>query len=103
MPTAITRRTTSSPAVTGGGPDHKVTGEIQGAEENPHLQQAAGIMDVHAWVFNWLGAHPFHYHEQDWSIQEESETFVRKNEEKITFGDSGRQLLPTPARGDTAA
>jgi hypothetical protein len=83
--------------VTGSGPDHKVTGEIKGADKNPHLQQAAGVMDVHAWVFNWLGAHPFHYHQQDWLLKEETDTFAKKVEAPISFGDLGDKFyLPRP-------
>ena len=84
--------------VSGDGPAHKVTGDIEGATENPHLQQTAGVMDVHSWVFNWLGAHPFHYHEQDWSVQEETDTFAKKVEAPIKFGTlTGNFYLPRPA------
>jgi hypothetical protein len=77
----------------GSGPDHKVTGVIETTDsDNPHLQQAAGLMDVHAWVFNWLGAHPFHYHAEDWKILEETDTFAEKVEEQITYGDLADQF-----------
>jgi hypothetical protein len=83
--------------VNGSGPPHKVAGQIKGAQDNPHLQQVAGVMDVHSWVFNWLGAHPFHYHEQDWSIKEETATFAQKVITPITFGDlSDKFYLPRP-------
>jgi hypothetical protein len=78
--------------VTGSGPDHKVTGQIKPGSDNPHLQQAAGIMDVHSWVFNWLGAHPFHYHEKDWLIKEETDTFAQKVEAPISYGDLAQQF-----------
>jgi hypothetical protein len=81
----------------GGGQDHKVTGEIEADSDTPHLQQAAGLMDVHAWVFNWLGAHPFFYHENDWRIQDEADTFIQKVEEPISFGDLADEFyLPRP-------
>jgi hypothetical protein len=74
--------------VTGEGPDHAVTGEIASSDDdNPHLQQAAGVMDVHAWVFNWLGAHPFHYHGKDWALPEETATFPEWAQAPIRFGD----------------
>jgi hypothetical protein len=82
----------------GEGPDHKVTGEIESSDDdNPHLQQAAGLMDVHAWVFNWLGAHPFHYHGKDWKIPEETDTFPEWAQAPITFGDLTEKFyLPRP-------
>jgi hypothetical protein len=79
--------------LTGAGEAHKVTGEIQASDQYPpHLQQAAGLMDVHAWVFNWLGAHPFHFHQYDWAIKEESETFIGQGQAPISFGDLATQF-----------
>jgi hypothetical protein len=72
--------------VAGGGEPHRVTGEIRSTHDLPHLQQVAGVMDLHTWVFNWKGAHPFHYHRKDWALTEESATFVGRDEETIPFG-----------------
>jgi hypothetical protein len=81
----------------GDGPDHKITGEIEADSQVPHLQQVAGLMDVHAWVFNWLGAHPFFYHKKDWNIAEEEDTFIGMVEAPITFGDlAGNFYLNRP-------
>lgn len=58
----------------GAGTDHLVTGEIEnGSVQETALIQAAGFLDVHAFAFNWIGNHPFHYHEKDWYLPEETE------------------------------
>jgi hypothetical protein len=81
----------------GEGQAHKVAGAIEADDANPHLQQAAGVLDVHAWVFNWLGAHPFYYHQNDWTIPDESATFAGRVTAPISFGDlAGSFYLPRP-------
>jgi hypothetical protein len=59
----------------GAGDDHLVVGEIaieEGGTDEPGQIRAAGFLDTHAFAFNWIGEHPFHYHTRDWYIPEES-------------------------------
>lgn len=58
----------------GSGPSHLVEGEIAvTGGDNPLLVTAAGFMDTHAFVFEWIGNHPFHYHTLDYYLPEEDE------------------------------
>lgn len=61
--------------ILGTGAEHIVQGEIDVpvAPEDPTQIRAAGFLDTHAFVFNWIGLHPFHYHELDWFLPEEAE------------------------------
>lgn len=57
----------------GSGPEHKITGDIKAEGDNTTMQRAMGVMDLHAYLFNYSGLHPFFYHEKDYLIYEESE------------------------------
>lgn len=57
----------------GDGPEHKVTGDIATSSDEVSLQTAAGILDLHAHLFNWQAEHPFHYHSRDWELPQESD------------------------------
>jgi hypothetical protein len=84
--------------VEGRGEPHRVTGEIRAGSDLPHLQHAAGMLDVHAWVFNWLGVHPFHYHAKDWHLGEESAGFAGRAEATIPFATlTSAFYLPAPS------
>jgi hypothetical protein len=83
--------------VLGNGPMHQVTGGPRAADRFPHLQQVAGMADLHAWVFNWEACHPFHYHAQDWDLPEESKTRLGAAAAPIPFGLLAREFyLPRP-------
>lgn len=70
------------------GVTHKVKDRVaNSANEATALQSAAGILDVHAHLFNWEGSHPFYYHTQDWFLPEESDTFAHINESPLPIGD----------------
>lgn len=56
----------------GGGPNHKITGDIQTSGKHSGFNRAAGIMDMHAYFFNYAGLHPFFYHAEDYKLYEES-------------------------------
>ena len=56
----------------GAGVNH-VVGEFQDAGAQAPLVAAAAVMDLHAYIFNWEGLHPFHYHERDWYLPDESD------------------------------
>lgn len=57
----------------GSGDEHKVKAGPATQGEKPYLQTAAGLLDLHAYLFNWGGLHPFHYHKKDWYTPNESE------------------------------
>lgn len=57
----------------GGGDEHKITGDIEATDKHPHLQRAAGILDLHGYLFNYAGLHPFHWHKGDYKTWEQSE------------------------------
>jgi hypothetical protein len=64
----------------GSGPDHKI-GDIDdpssdadpmpGSDKNE--LRCAAFMDYYAHFFNWKGLHPFHYHQRDWFMPQESD------------------------------
>lgn len=58
--------------VLGEGAEHKITGDIETKGELKNLNRAAGIMDMHAYFFNYAGLHPFLYHKKDYKLVEES-------------------------------
>lgn len=59
--------------VLGAGPDHKITGDIQTNGEHTNFNRALGVLDMHAYFFNYAGLHPFFYHDKDYKVFEESE------------------------------
>jgi hypothetical protein len=80
----------------GSGSEHVITGGPKALARLPHLQQAASIADLHAWVFNWQGCHPFHYHGRDWDLPEESASALG-NGHAPSFGYlSSSFYLPRP-------
>jgi len=57
----------------GDGPEHKITGDIEATDALPNMQRAAGILDLHGYLFNYVGLHPFHWHYKDYKTWEQSE------------------------------
>jgi hypothetical protein len=57
----------------GGGEEHTITGDLQATDKHPHLQRAAGVLDLHGYLFNYAGLHPFHWHAKDYKTWEQSE------------------------------
>lgn len=57
----------------GSGPEHKITGDIKLTSNHPQLQRATAVLDLHAYLFNYSGLHPFHYHDKDYKTWEEQE------------------------------
>jgi hypothetical protein len=81
----------------GGGPPHVVTGGPEASDRFPHLQQVAGILDLHAWAFEWEGMHPFHYHANDWHLAEPAESALGAGAAPPMFGRlSSEFYLPRP-------
>lgn len=59
----------------GSGPRHEVTGDIDTPGDfEDNQKRIAGVQDLIAYVFNWEGAHAFHYHENDWTVSQETES-----------------------------
>ncbi len=57
----------------GEGKEHKITGDIETSGEHSGFNRALGILDMHAYFFNYAGLHPFFYHAEDYKIYEESD------------------------------
>ena len=57
----------------GDGNEHTIAGGPEASGEHPHLQRAAGILDLHGYLFNYVGLHPFHWHAGDYRAWEQSQ------------------------------
>ena len=81
----------------GSGPEHKVT-DVVAEGDNPHVLAAAAIRDVHAYLFNWKGLHPFHYHGEDYEMPEQDDLApLLKLTSPLGFSDLQTQMfLPAP-------
>lgn len=97
MRPAITKRTTSSPAPAVLAPITRLQVRSKGPSAiRTFSKRPASWTCTPGSSTGW--AHPFHYHEQDWDVQEETETFAKAVETPITFGDlDGNFYLPRPA------
>lgn len=62
----------------GGGPEHKITGDLETTGDDAAMQRVNGILDMHAYMFNYAGVHPFFWHEKDWKIPQEKELELNK-------------------------
>lgn len=60
--------------VVGDGDEHQITGDIETTGEHSGFSRAMGVMDMHAYFFNYAGLHPFFYHKEDYHVYEESES-----------------------------
>ena len=64
----------------GAGPEHKITGDIEVVEDNKPSQRAAALFDLHAYLFNYSGLHPFFWHEKDWAKDLPEESDLRQTD-----------------------
>jgi hypothetical protein len=82
--------------VEGEGDEHMLAGQVAEKGPKPSLTRATAILDLQAYLYNWTGAHPFHYHMEDWYLPEASEVdYVEK--EQLMFGKlAGQQYLDPP-------
>lgn len=75
----------------GSGPDHKITGDIKTTDNKyPNLQRATAVLDLHGYLFNYSGLHPFYWHAKDyktWEQQDLSQYGVQYNQEIPTFSE----------------
>lgn len=67
----------------GSGEEHKITGDIKTSGDHPHMQRASGILDLHAYLFNYAGLHPFHWHYKDYKTWEQSELTYAEYNHKV--------------------
>jgi hypothetical protein len=86
----------------GSGPEHKITDSIKTTGDKPQLQRAAAVLDMHAYLCNYSGLHPFHYHELDYKTWEEQElTYAGADQLPPSFSNlKGSMYLdaPTPKK-----
>lgn len=58
----------------GNGPEHKITGDIKTTEDTyPNMQRAAAVLDLHGYLFNYAGLHPFYWHAKDYKTWEQQD------------------------------
>lgn len=57
----------------GAGPDHKITGDIATTGQHPNMQRASACLDLHGYLFNYAGLHPFFWHTKDYKTYEQDE------------------------------
>lgn len=56
----------------GNGVSHKVNSP-NAEDEESHVQETMCVSDIDAHNHEWKGVHPFHYHEEDFSLPDQSE------------------------------
>ena len=81
----------------GSGPEHKITGDIKTTDKQwPHLQRASAIQDLHGYLFNYAGLHPFYWHAKDYKTYEQSELKYAEVNQRIPEFPSlmGSMYLP---------
>jgi hypothetical protein len=58
----------------GSGPEHDITGDfITTDNDYPNLQRAAAVLDLHGFLFNYAGLHPFYWHAKDYKTWEQQD------------------------------
>lgn len=83
---------------TGEGPDHEITGDLETGGEHPHLQRAGALLDLHGYLFNYAGLHPFHWHEKDYKLWQQSELKYAQYNHKVPQYSTlqSKMYLPQP-------
>lgn len=76
------------------GQEHSVTGDIGlHPSADPQFNKALGITDLHSYIFNYEGLHPFAYHRGDYYTPEESEmTYLNQTALVPPFGLLASQM-----------
>lgn len=68
----------------GEGPEHKITGDIETTNSQwPNLQRACAVLDLHGYLFNYAGLHPFHWHAKDYRTWEQQDLEYAENNHTI--------------------
>jgi len=57
----------------GEGPDHEIASSLEVEGDNKELTRAAGLLDLHAYLFNYAAFHGHWWHGRDWQCPEQSE------------------------------
>lgn len=57
----------------GSGPEHTITGDVKADDTHKNMQRASGVLDLHAYLFNYAGIHPFYWHFKDWKTYEQKD------------------------------
>jgi hypothetical protein len=83
---------------TGAGPEHEITGDIKTSGDHPHLQRASAVLDLHGYLFNYAGLHPFHWHTKDFKLWQQSELKHAQYNHKIPSFSTlkSKMYLPEP-------
>lgn len=82
----------------GEGSEHKITGDIATSGDFPNLQRASGVMDLHGYLFNYAGLHPFHWHTKDYKTWEQADlTYADCNQRVPDYSElQGSMYLKQP-------
>lgn len=80
----------------GEGEDKTITGDVATTDDQASLQRAAGVLDLHAYIFNYQGSHPFNFHSKDWSLPNESEMEFQSQPVPDFSSLATKQYLPAP-------
>lgn len=71
-------------SMNGSGEDHKITGGPETTDNlYPNLQRATAIMDLHGYLFNYAGVHPFYWHKEDYKTWELDEYDHAEVQQKV--------------------
>lgn len=78
----------------GSGPQHLITGDIQTTNADyPNMQRAAAVMDLHGYLFNYAGIHPFYWHANDYKTWEQTTHQKAKVNQRVpTFSSLRREM-----------
>ncbi len=57
----------------GEGEAQHITNDIRTSEVAPNLNRARGLLDMHAYFFNFAGSQPFAYHRKDYALPDEAD------------------------------
>jgi len=75
----------------GSGAEHKIK-DVQVTGTEKHILKVVGVQDLLAYHYNWSGLHPFHYHENDYKLWEESECEPFDSaQDNLNFGELENQ------------
>ena len=85
----------------GEGPDHTITGDLKTGDDFPNMQRAVCVLDLHAYLFNYAGLHPFHWHYKDFKTWEQQELkYAECNQYVPEYSALAAQAyLPEPVLG----
>lgn len=78
----------------GSGPEHKITGDVKTTDdEHPNLQRAAAVMDLHGYLFNYAGIHPFYWHTNDYKTWEQQDIkYAQANQRIPDYSSLGQSM-----------